>query len=129
MVMGSTTQAQSEMTMKHTFDYVTLEATTDAGMSLKNRLRFHYFNPHGLCAAKREQDSEINNLIDSGAVPAGWYIAYGSMSHFESDRLGNLTMRKSTPSRIKVQVAISMLRKHVEHVASKIAEAKNKQAA
>lgn len=108
---------------KLTFDYVTEQAESDRGMSNKNAVYFHYFNPNGLCAAKKKLDDEIKTLVDSGVVKSGWHLAYGSFNDFHCENIRKLVNRKRRPGNIETQVAIEGLRNEVERIREKIQEA------
>jgi len=109
---------------KLTFAYVTEQAESDRGMSNKNAVYFHYFNPNGLYAAKKKLDDEIRALVDSGAVKSGWHLAYGSFNDFHSESIRKLVQGRRRPGNIETSVAIEGLRREVEKIAAKIQEVK-----
>ena len=78
------------------FEYITQTApapkTTRSGREL---VRFHYFSPNGVMAAKLALEKEINKRVDDGKCKTGAIIAYGSLNYFYVDRLrGLLDMKR-----------------------------------
>lgn len=107
-----------------TLEYVTKEAATDKGMSAKNRLRFHYFNPNGLIHAKHKLDDEISAMVDAGTVKSGWIIAHGTFDSWHEDRVRDLH-RQNRPDRIQVLAALSGFADRNNLVRRKIDQVKN----
>lgn len=104
------------------FDYVTKEVETDNGLSIKDSLRFHYFNPNGLYAKKLILDDQIAALVDSGAVPSGWHLAYGTLDYHYADRLAKLAGRRTAPSKMELHTLIVAMTARNAYVTSRIAE-------
>lgn len=107
---------------KLSFDFVTEQAESDAGMSNKNRVMFHYFNPRGLYAQKKSLDDQIAQLVNAGVVKSGWHLAYGSFNDFHTESLRKLVQRRKGLKNIETNVAIEGLRREVEKITAKIQE-------
>ena len=105
------------------FDYVTQKAKNVAGMNNREKVRFHCFNPNGLCKEKRMLDQKISKLVDKKIVKSGWIIAYGSFDDFCYNGLMDLLEFKKVNSR-KLAVAIKMLQERNEKVKTKLSEIK-----
>ena len=91
------------------FEMITKLATeADAKWSNKEKVLFHYFNPNGMLAKKRATDELINAAVDAGKAKTGAIIAYGSMNHFNEDRLYQMLDLKRV-DRIKLKVVLEML--------------------
>jgi len=111
---------------KPTYEFVTRHATeANNNWSCANLLYFHAFNPNGLVSRKRNNDQRIADLIDSGVVPSGWHLAYGTFADTWATNLSDLAMkRRKEVSRTRV--AIELLRDFCEKQEAKIAEAEKK---
>lgn len=89
--------------------------------NLKEAVAFDAFNPNGLVARKRKNDKLINQLIDDGTVPSGWFLAYGSYDDYYVDSFYKLAQRKRV-SGVDQRVARKLLLQNIERVDAKIAE-------
>ncbi|MGR8917996.1 MAG: hypothetical protein ACU85V_00135 [Gammaproteobacteria bacterium] len=100
------------------------EQATEVGSDWTNKeiVAFHYFNPNGLVARKRRVDDQIRDLVDAGAVPSGWHLAYGSLASYSRDRMIELWDLKRVNS-IKLRTVIHMLTTDCEQAEQKVAEA------
>ena len=101
------------------FDIATNE---DQLKNLREKARFHAFNPNGLYARKRHLDGVINRMIDAGIVPNGWALAYGVFSNYNADNVRELANKKRV-SRIDFQVATKLLRDEITRIENKITAA------
>jgi hypothetical protein len=73
------------------FEYITQTATAPkTTWSGRELVRFHYFNPNGVMAAKLALDKEISKLVNDGKCNTGAIIAYGSLNYFYVDKLRDL---------------------------------------
>jgi len=89
--------------------------------SNRDRVVFEAFNINGLVARKRANDDRIRALVDSGVVPSGWHIAYGSFSDFNVDTFYKL-LDKRRVGRIELEVAIELLTEEIDKVSKKCDE-------
>lgn len=94
-------------------------ATSDNGLSIKYKLAFHLFNPNGLCAIKAKQDVEIQELVEAGTVPSGWFFAYGVLNYFYVDQLYALNKKKA-PTNSELGAALRGLMYDIETAREKI---------
>jgi hypothetical protein len=63
------------------YTQVTETATTvGANWSNRDTAQFHYFNPNGLAARKRELDRAISDAVADRRASSGALIAYGSFN-------------------------------------------------
>lgn len=109
-------------------DFVFEEATDINQMkNLREAVQFDAFNPNGLVARKRRNDELIGQLIDSGVVPQGWFLAYGSFNDYWVEKVYKLTAKKRVSGR-EQRLARRLLLEDIEKVEAKIAEL-DKQAA
>ena len=73
------------------FDYITKTANDcKPSWPNKDKIRFHYFNPHGIMAKRRASDDRIVAMVDSGFAKTGALLAYGSLNHYHTDKLMDL---------------------------------------
>lgn len=105
---------------KKTLEFVMEQATTDKGMGNSDRVNFHYFNPNGLGAEKKDLDDQIRLLVDAGRVPSGWHIAYGTFNDFHAAQLRKLVRRRKGLGNIETQVTIEGLRRECEKIREQI---------
>jgi hypothetical protein len=70
---------------------------------------FHYYNPNGLYAAKKNVNEEISVAVDEGRAKTGAFIAYGSLNSRNCDKLGEMAT-KGRIGRIDLKVTLEMLR-------------------
>ena len=106
------------MTKRTDFDSVIDPSRiSDRGLNSRDKLRFHYFNPNGLCAMKRHNDDRISRAHDAGLCYSGAIMAYGICDSFSYDAMSAL-IRKGWVSRVQVAVALDMLADRVvaQHV-------------
>ena len=98
-----------------TWKYVSKEATTDQGFSVRDFLAFHYFNPNGAYADLQKAQQAVDAYVDATpSQPNGAKLAYGTWDHYHSDRLSKLCLAKRPPSRIAGAVAVGMLRESAQ---------------
>ena len=108
--------------MKFRTDFVFEEATSINEMkNLKEAVLFDAFNPNGLVARKRKNDHRIDNLIDQGVVPQGWFLAYGSYADHWVKNIYKLANKKRDSGR-EQRFARKFLLQDIEKVEAKIAE-------
>jgi hypothetical protein len=99
---------------KPTYDYITKEAPAVGDKwTLKNKVRFHYFNPNGLYTRKRRNDDAISRLVSEGKAKSGAIVAYGTFASQEADNL-NKMLRHPRVTQSGYNVTVSMLREHCE---------------
>ena len=68
--------------MARGFAYASEQAVTDEGMSSKDRIHFHYFNPHGLYAAWRDVNQRVADWCDEHPDrPNGVLMVHGSLNN------------------------------------------------
>lgn len=88
-------RAKRETASSH---YAMEVATSDAKLSVRNALLFHYFNPHGCVAMKRKMDKRIDRAIDDTGCPNGVLFVHGGLSNYHTDKLSKLISAKSVKS-------------------------------
>lgn len=106
---------------RKSWEYITNEATSDRGLSQKDRVSFHYHNPNGAYATLRAAWQRVNDLVDSGAVKSGWLLAYGSLNMYaynELNRVANL----ARPDRLTVWSMVERLLSDAETANRKVDE-------
>ena len=106
--------------MKHTFEFITEQATSDKGFSKRDRVSFHAFNPNGLYAKKKEMDKLISKLVNQKKVPSGWIIAYGSMNNYHTESLMKLVGKKKNINRITLAVLLEGIQDQINKAQIKI---------
>jgi len=73
------------------FEYIANTATDcKPSWSNKDKIRFHYFNPHGIMEKRRASDDRIRDLVDRGFAKTGALLAYGSLNSYHTDKLMDL---------------------------------------
>ena len=91
---------------KQVFFIVATElAKDDSGMTIRDSLLFHCFNPHGIYAAKKFSDAKISARVSTGRMESGAILAYGSMHYDHTNRLLSL-LETDRVSRIDLACAI-----------------------
>jgi len=77
------------------FKYIS-ETATEPHKAWTNKqiAQFHFFNPNGLLAQKKQTDEQIDKLVDSGKASTGAFIAYGSLNKFYWEKLCTLIGQK-----------------------------------
>lgn len=90
------------------FTELTTVASVNPNWTNKEKAVFHYFNPNGMLARKRATDKLINDAVDAGKAKSGAVIAYGSLNHFNEDRLYQLTSKKYVKL-VDLRVTLDML--------------------
>jgi hypothetical protein len=104
------------------YEQVTQTAkTTKPGWSNKEKALFHYFNPNGLSAKKRNLDEQINRLVDEGKCKTGAIIAYGSLNSFNTDGLYKL-IKMQRVNEILLQVTLGGLEWDIKRAAEYISQ-------
>ena len=95
------------MSKRPTFEMITKTATAaDPRWSAKDKCLFHYFNPNGLCAAKRANDDRITALVEAGKCASGAILAYGSFDHYHTDQFANTCGHKRiSPATLVVMIS------------------------
>ena len=99
--------------MKRDFDYIVDTATDCKGFTIKQTLRFHYFNPNGLYAEKKAINNKVAELVNAGKVNSGWHFVYGSFSDYAEERLVKLATQKTVPSWSQTRVVLEMLQEDI----------------
>jgi hypothetical protein len=92
------------------FDAIT-QAATEINRNWSNReiLRFHMFNPNGLCKVKSAMDERVSNAVDAGLAMSGALIAYGTFNDFSVKLFRSMFDMKRVNGR-KLRVAIEMMK-------------------
>ena len=76
------------------FEYIANTATDcKPSWSNKDKIRFHYFNPHGIMAKRRASDDRIRDLVDRGFAKTGALLAYGSLCNYHTSKLLDLALK------------------------------------
>lgn len=88
--------------MRRSWEYITIEATTDAGLNRQQRLQFHAFNPNGLYAQKKALDDKISAAVDAGILKSGWLLAYDSLNDYHTEKLMKLCNKKPSVSTVNI---------------------------
>lgn len=101
------------MRARPSHDDITRELKSDDGLSLRDRVLFHYFNPCGLVAEKRATDDAIDAAVKAGKCKSGAILAYGGLADFGVENLRKLIFLKR-PRRIPVRVALDTLRRDID---------------
>jgi hypothetical protein len=113
--------------MKPTTDMI-FRTATEPGRNWTNKsiALFHAFNPNGIVAQKKQRDEKISELVDRGAVPSGWIIAYGTLNDYATSELRRIaTLPAVSVKEVKVRVLVNMVARDFELVDEKLAEFKN----
>jgi len=77
-----------------TFDFVTKTATKPSrSWSIRDIVRFHYFNPNGLCAKKLDTDRRVRLAVDKGLAKSGAIVAYGTFNSYNADEVARMVSR------------------------------------
>jgi hypothetical protein len=96
-------------------DHIMRTATQPArSWSLRNLVRFHYFNPNGLYAQKIDVNRRVGLAVDRGIVKSGAILAYGTFNSFYSDRLTSLAQHKPL-TRVIVTSTIDGLKHDIDY--------------
>lgn len=81
-------RAPSKKSLLHTYDFVTKEAESDAGMTTANAIRFHCFNPNGAYAKLKAMHARIDAWVDAHPErPNGVLFVHGSLNDYPRKRL------------------------------------------
>ena len=104
--------------MQLNFEYIASQATeTKNNWSNLNKLRFHYFNPNGLCEKKRQLDEKISNAVNLDKVPSGVLFVHGSLNDFCITNICSL-MRKNRITNRHTAVALEMVQNAINKATS-----------
>jgi len=103
-----------------TYDHITNTAETDAGMSNRDRVAFHIFNPNGIYRKWRDVCDRISAAVAAGKVKSGWIIAYGSLNHYASDQLWAL-LRLRRVGKNKLRRVVGSLQDNIDTAEAKLA--------
>lgn len=106
-------KGEIKMAKRKPFHVVTEELTSDKGLTIKDKIAFHYFNPNGLYSKKRAVDAQVRDCVDRGWAPWGFIMAYGSLNNYWVDQFTALHSKKSV-SKMDLQVALSLLADDIE---------------
>ena len=108
---------------KPTFDQVMKTATEVDYRRWTNHdiALFHYFNPNGIAAKRREQSRTISRLVGEGKLNSGWIVAHGSMNDYAMERLYNIT-KMERPRFIKLSTIIDMLQMDFDKAQERLKE-------
>lgn len=101
------------MTRLERYELIT-EVATEVGSDWSNVevAKFHYFNPFGLAARKRELNREVADAVSSGRVNSGALIAFGSFNDSATNAMYKHASKKKLSSH-KLYTAIVMLEKDI----------------
>jgi len=91
-----------------TFEEICTTLETDRGLSCKERLQFHYFNPNGAYALKQAANAAIDEAVAKGYMKSGAILAYGALATYHENALIKAVTAKRF-ERIKTQVIIEGL--------------------
>ncbi len=108
-----------------TWEYITKIATSDEGLSLKDTVSFHYFNPNGLWVAKQATVKKIDELVDAGKVKPGAIIAYGGLNSYAYDMMVKMA-RASKVKSFDVYYMKKTFREDIANAEKFIAETEKK---
>ena len=108
------------------FDTIITAAKPAANWSNTALAQFHYFNPNGLCAAKKAMDDEIDKLVEEGLAKNGAWIAYGALNMYSRDQLSKLAMKNRVEG-TELRVALSSLQRDIKYAKGFVEEKRNLQ--
>jgi hypothetical protein len=99
------------------------ETATDTSDLKNNReiAEFHYYNPNGLYARKKNNDERIWELIEAGALTYGYYYTDGGGNHRRTDDVRRLATKRRVNT-TALSVALQLLKEHAEEQETTIAE-------
>ena len=113
---GMAIKQEKEMTRNRVEEYLYIvEGATEIDRKWSNRevAHFHYLNPNGMVAHKRNNDKRISEMVRQYGIPNGCIIAYGTLNTYEEDALMELVKMQRVSS-IKLHVVLGMLAKAIE---------------
>ena len=105
------------------FRFVVGKAKNAYGMTARDTIAFHYFNPNGLWAEASALKDRIMDLVVAKKVKSGWLLAYSF--DFNYDKMSKLHNMKK-PRWRNVRVFIDMLKYEIEKVEMNVAKEENK---
>jgi hypothetical protein len=91
-----------------TDQYILHDATSDEGLSRKNRLRFHADNPNGLLAKMKAVQARVHDVQKQTGVPNGVLWVHGEFNRHPRERLHKAS-RKVSPQRFEAAHAIGQV--------------------
>ena len=100
------------------------EIATDTSDLKTNReiAEFHYFNPNGLYARKKNNDERIWELIEAGSLGYGYYYTDGGGNYYRADEIRKLAGKRRVNT-TALSVALQLLEEDTEKQEATIAEA------
>lgn len=105
------------------YSYITQKAKTPRrNWTNKETAQFHYFNPNGLCAEWFAACDRVADIVERGLVPNGWVVAYGSLADYDYINLHMLATSGDVVRRVKLAVAIKMMRDRITKIHAKVDE-------
>ena len=106
------------MAAPQSYDFVNMWATEEHQVrNLRDRVRFHYFNPNGLYERKRVINDAINDAVTKGHCKSGAILAHGGRAaEFHEDEMRELVYLRRV-NRIRYQVWREMYIDHIERAA------------
>jgi len=103
------------------YEYIIEKATTDEGMTISDKVQFHYFNPNGACAKLPElEDFEC---IDDPSKYNLTCMIYSRHESYGAKQLSKM-LRKKRVKKWEVDYAVSKIYKDIEE-AKKVMIEKN----
>lgn len=106
-----------------TFDEILSAPAINPKWPAFRQAAWHYFNPNGAYAAKKEADKAITQAVEEGLLKAGCIIAYGSMNSYHADKLSALAMMRRC-KHWDVQYHVRCLQEDTAKALSVVAEAR-----
>lgn len=94
---------------------LTVNLTSDAGLSARNRAAFHYFNPHGLYAQLKALHDDVSAWCDSHPErPNGVMFVHGIFNDFNTKRLSKAVDKRDRVTKLEISLIENSLRYDVE---------------
>lgn len=95
--------------------YIAEQATSDEGMTIKDKLLFHMMNPNGVYKQMPEYDDFI--CLDDETKVNGAFRFYGKHDNYHIEKIRKYWMRKTAPKKWNVN-------HHIDSAKEDIAKAK-----
>lgn len=100
--------------------YITEQATSDEGMTIKDKLLFHMMNPNGVRKQMPEYDDFI--CLDDETKVSGSFRIYGKHDNYHIEQIRKLWMRKTAPKKWDVDWHIESAKADIENAKEFIIE-------
>jgi hypothetical protein len=103
--------------------YIWETATDTSGLKNNREIaQFHYFNPNGLYARKKNNDERIWELIEAGVLTGGYYYTNGGGNHYHTDNVRRLATKRRVNT-TALSVALQLLKENTEEQEATITKA------